>query len=127
MARSRPRLRESAAARCDGGWARESLCSIFGLKRLGAKGMKRLMDTLVVVGATILTGGGGYVVVLGSSGRGGPFRPKFGWHVVAHRNLDQCRRRSGACGLQPSLSASRLCDAGGVRHAPSCAAPFQRF
>lgn len=65
MARSRPRLGESAAARCDGGWARESLCSIPGLKRIGAKEMKRLMDILVVVGATILTGGGGYIVVLG--------------------------------------------------------------
>jgi hypothetical protein len=27
--------------------------------------MKRLMDILIVVGATILTGGGGYIVVLG--------------------------------------------------------------
>jgi len=59
----------------------------------------------------------------GSSGRGGPFRLKFGWPVVAHRNLDHCRRRSGACGLQPSLSGSRLCDAGGVGHAQRLAAP----
>jgi hypothetical protein len=59
----------------------------------------------------------------GSSGRGGPFRLKFGWPVVAHRNLDHCRRRSGACALRPSLSASRLCDAGGVGHAQRLAAP----
>ena len=59
----------------------------------------------------------------GSSGRGGPFCLKFGWHVVPHRNLDHCRRRSGACGLQPSLSGSRLCDAGGVGHAQRLAAP----
>ena len=59
----------------------------------------------------------------GSSGRSGPFRLKFGWPVVPHRNLDHCRRRSGAGGLQPSLSGSRLCDAGGVGHAQRLAAP----
>ena len=53
----------------------------------------------------------------GTSGRGGPFRLKFGWPVVLRRNLDHSRRRSGACGLQPSVNGSRLCDAGGVGHA----------
>jgi len=53
-----------------------------------------------------------------SSGRRGPFRLKFGWPVVAHRNLDHRRRQpQSSASANPASSTASICATSGTRGA----------